>query len=402
MSKIKKIRTRKRGRSYSYIFEAGKKSDGKRNVVEKGGFDTEEKAYNAGIEALNAYLHGDIALTSDRMLFKDYMEQWLEKVHKPLVAPHVYDMQIGYYKARIAPILGSMYLQDIKPSHIDKWLRWLLKEGLAKNSIIGYRTLLHQAFNYAIYPAELISSNPVSLVKIPNIANTNTVERKIITPETYGEITHNEQLKPEIRLVVAIAYHTGMRISEILGLTWENVNFDKGFIKVAYQVVRYKGQRYFTSKLKKPSSYRTIYIDQDLIEVLKAWQERQVKRAAFINVVNYATAIPGPICMQSQKYLAKEVTPLHFVCLNNNGKLVSYSTIAEKLRKYNLNTHSFRHTHATMLVESGAPLKGITNRLGHKSISMTQDIYAHASDVIQQNTRDSFQRILGKNNADKN
>ena len=402
MSKIKKIRTRKRGKSYSYIFEAGKKPDGKRNVVEKGGFDTEEKAYNAGIEALTAYLHGDIASFSGRILFTDYMEQWLEKIHKSSVVPHVYDMQVGYYKTRILPTFRGMYLQDIKPSHIDKWLRWLLKEDLAKNSIIGYRTLLHQAFNYAIYPAELISNNPVSLVKIPSSAATNTVERKIITPEMYKEITNDEQIKPVAKLVIAIAYHTGMRIAEILGLTWENVNLDEKFIKVAYQVIRYKGQRYFTSKLKKPSSYRTIYIDKELVDLLTLWHARQLRQTNIVSIVNYVTSIPGPICMQSKKYLPDDVAPLHFVCLNNKGKLVSYSTIAEKLRKYKLNTHSFRHTHATMLVESGAPLKGITNRLGHKSISMTQDIYTHASEVIQQNTRDSFQKILGRNNADKN
>ncbi len=401
MSKIKKIRTRKRGKSYSYIFEAGKKPDGKRNVIEKGGFDTEEKAYNAGIEALNAYLHGNIAISSDRLLFTNYMEQWFSNVHKSSVAPHVYDMQVGYYKTRIVPAFQGVYLQDIKPSHIDKWLRWLLKEGLAKNSIIGYRNLLHQAFNYAIYPAELISSNPVSLVRIPNNAATNTVERKLITPEMYKEIINDERIKPVVKLVITIAYHTGMRIAEILGLTWENINLYKGSIKIAYQVVRYKGQRYFTQKLKKPSSYRTIYIDKELVNSLTTWHAKQLRQANITRVVNYVTSIPGPICMQSQKYLVKEATPLHFVCLNNNGKLVSYSTIAEKLRKYNLNTHSFRHTHATMLVESGAPLKGITDRLGHKNISVTQDIYTHASKAIQQNTRDSFQRILSKNNADK-
>lgn len=54
-----------------------------------------------------------------------------------------------------------------------------------------------------------------------------------------------------------------------------------------------------------------------------------------------------------------------------------------------------------MLVESGAPLKGITSRLGHKNVGLTQDIYTHASETIQQNTRDSFQEVLNKNNADK-
>ena len=401
MAKIKKIRTRKRGNSYSYIFEAGKKPDGKRNVVEKGGFDTEEKAYNAGIEALNAYLHGDIASSSGRIPFTDYMEQWLEKVHKSSVAPHVYDMQIGYYNTRIAPAFQGIYLQDIKPAHIDAWLRGLVKDGLAENSIKGYKSILHSALNYAVYPAEFILTNPASLVKIPNSAVTNVVERKLITPETYKKIVNDKQLKPAERLVAIIAYHTGMRIAEILGLTWECIDLDKGLIKVSHQVIRYKGQRYFTSKLKRLSSYRTIYIDQDLVNLLKMWHDKQLKYTSPFSIINYVNSIPGQLHIQTQKYLPEGVTPVHFVCLSNKGKLVSYSNVAEKLKKYNLNTHSFRHTHATMLVESGAPLKGITSRLGHKNVGITQDIYAHASEVIQQNTRDSFQEVLNKNNADK-
>lgn len=401
MSKIKKVRTRKRGKSYSYIFEAGKKPDGKRNVVEKGGFDTEEKAYNAGIEALNAYLHGNIAISSDRILFTDYMEQWLEKVHKSAVAPHVYDMQVSCYRNRIAPAFQGMYLQDIKPAHIDALLRILIKDGLAKNSILSYKSILHSALNYAVYPAEFISVNPASLVKIPNNVATNIVERKIISPETYKKIINDKQLNPAERLVAIIAYHTGMRIAEILGLTWECIDLDRGLIKVAYQVIRYKGQRYFTSKLKRLSSYRDIYIDQDLVDLLKMWHDKQLKYTSPFSIINYVEGIPGQIHIQTQKYLPENVIPVHFVCLSNKGKLVSYSNVAGKLKKYNLNTHSFRHTHATMLVESGAPLKGITSRLGHKNVGLTQDIYTHASETIQQNTRDSFQEVLNKNNADK-
>ena len=204
---------------------------------------------------------------------------------------------------------------------------------LAKNSILSYKSILHSALNYAVYPAEFISVNPASLVKIPNNVATNIVERKIISPETYKKIINDKQLNPAERLVAIIAYHTGMRIAEILGLTWECIDLDKGLIKVAYQVIRYKGQRYFTSKLKRLSSYRDIYIDQDLVDLLKMWHDKQLKYTSPFSIINYVEGIPGQIHIQTQKYLPENVIPVHFVCLSNKGKLVSYSNVAGKLKK---------------------------------------------------------------------
>ena len=79
------VRTRKRGKTFSYIFEAGKTPDGKRKVGEKGGFATKTEAYKAGVAAYNDYLHGNIGITSEKIMLKDFMTAWLDNV----VAPNV-------------------------------------------------------------------------------------------------------------------------------------------------------------------------------------------------------------------------------------------------------------------------------------------------------------------------
>ena len=74
------VRTRKRGKTYSYIFEAGKKADGKRKVVEKGGFESKKAAYDAGVAAYNDWKHGNIGITSENILLKDFMQDtWAPK-----------------------------------------------------------------------------------------------------------------------------------------------------------------------------------------------------------------------------------------------------------------------------------------------------------------------------------
>lgn len=79
-----RIRTRKRGKTYSYIFEAGQ-VDGKRKVVEKGGFPSEEAAFDARVAAYNDWKHGNIGITSERMKLSDYLAVWLENMNSNVI-----------------------------------------------------------------------------------------------------------------------------------------------------------------------------------------------------------------------------------------------------------------------------------------------------------------------------
>ena len=72
-----KVRTRKRGKTYSYIFEAGRDENGKRKVVEKGGFATQDEAYDASVDAYADWKHGNIGITSERITVGDFITQWL-------------------------------------------------------------------------------------------------------------------------------------------------------------------------------------------------------------------------------------------------------------------------------------------------------------------------------------
>ena len=81
------VRVRKRGKTFSYIFEAGKKPDGKRKVVEKGGFESKKAAYDAGVAAYNDWRHGNIGIVSENITLKDFITNWLEKVVAPNVKP---------------------------------------------------------------------------------------------------------------------------------------------------------------------------------------------------------------------------------------------------------------------------------------------------------------------------
>ena len=184
---LAQIRIRKRGKTFSYIFEAGK-IDGKRKVVEKGGYQTKDAAYKAGVEAYNDYLHGNIGITSESITLKDFMTNWLENVVAVNVKPSSMQTYKTALKTRIIPYLGEVKVQDLTPAMLDKWLRNLLQQGFGRNSLLNTCGLIHQALNYAVYPAQLITSNPAAYIKVPKNAPKNIVKRTIITSERFAEL----------------------------------------------------------------------------------------------------------------------------------------------------------------------------------------------------------------------
>ena len=108
---MSQVRTRKRGKTFSYIFEAGKKPDGKRKVVEKGGFESKKAAYDAGVAAYNDWRHGNIGIVSENITLKDFITNWLEKVVAPNVKPTTLQTYYDFTQYQIVPYIGNLMLQ---------------------------------------------------------------------------------------------------------------------------------------------------------------------------------------------------------------------------------------------------------------------------------------------------
>ena len=106
------VRTRKRGKTFSYIFEAGK-VNGRRKVVEKGGYSTKSEAYKAGTLAYADWLHGNIGITSESVTLKDFMTKWLDTVVASNVKPSTMQAYQSYLKNRIVPYLGEVKVQEL-------------------------------------------------------------------------------------------------------------------------------------------------------------------------------------------------------------------------------------------------------------------------------------------------
>ena len=391
------VRVRKRGKTFSYIFEAGR-VDGKRKVVEKGGYPTKAAAYKAGVEAYNDFLHGNIGITSEAVTLKEFMTNWLDNV----VALNVKLTTLQTYRPnaqkQIFPRIGDIKVQDLTPAILDKWLRDLQMAGLSFRYIDGCHALLRQALDYAVYPAQLINSNPASYIKSPKNAPRKIIKRHIISPERFNALLEKFPFDTPFYIPLLLLYHTGMRLGEVLGLIWDDVNFAEKKLFVNRQLVYLHKRGYFLTALKTESSKRYILIDDYLLGELRRWKERQItNEQTHGDTYVYTYLENDDHIIRQSKSLPYAGRRINFVCSQPNGKLVLKSTLITRLTAEGLNAHLFRHTHATQLIESGAKAKGVAGRLGHTNALITQNLYTHNTLKLQVETAEIFAQNLQTN-----
>ena len=236
--------------------------------------------------------------------------------------------------------------------------------------------VLKAVLDYAVYPAGLITSNPCLYIKVPKKAPTKIVKRTVITDERYHELLKKYPPSHNMHMPIVLLYHTGMRIGELLGLLWSDIDFDAHTLTInrqrAYNVVKGHSRNQLTEP-KTPKSRRKIYISDALIAELRA--EKEYQQMIDFDIENAVDA--DGFCYTYSKGLTmlKDLTPVHFVCLTQNGKPISRERVTKRMRENGINAHSFRHTQATRLAAANVPPVTAAHRLGHATVGLTLNLY---------------------------
>lgn len=396
------IRTRKRGKTWSYSFEAGN-INGKRKVIEKGGFASQDDAFDAGVEAYSAWKHGCIGVTAKKTLLSDFFDQWVHTICPTRVRDSTVYLYDAMVRNHITPHLGHIALQDLTPLMIDQWASHLMQtDNLSYSSAKTTLAILQAGLKYAVYPAGIIRSNPAQYISIPAKAAKKVIKRTIISPERFDALLETYPPGTMLYTPILLFYHTGMRIGEALGLRWSNVDFQSETITVDHQLLyvpRLHG--YYLRPPKTATSSRTIRIDEQLLAELAAWKIMQACNATIFDdsfTYNYLDSDGRVLC--GSQHLQGRYSELNLVCTYEAGKFIRPSRLSRMLQLEGLNSHSFRHTHATTLIENGAPAKGIAGRLGHASVNITEQVYMHNTATLQDRTEQIFEAILRRQKDD--
>lgn len=413
---VRKRKSAKRGTTYEYRFEIAP-IGGQRKWITKGGFENEYTARREGIKALDEYNACGQTVAPTTMSFADFLEHWLIND----CAPTLNEVTISNYKKKIKnliiPHLGKYRVNTIDRDKLQNLLVTLHDNGYSRNTLSAVKGILSKCFNYAYYSG-YISKMPAVNLKIPKTKNTTVITRQAphvyLTKEQLSAIFNRFPVGSSSYLPLLIGLHCGLRLGEAFALTWDDIDFTNKRISINKQIQWRQFKRtsdekkatngkptddcgcwYFSST--KCNSDRIIEIDDELFAVLLEEKENQdLARSYFAN--RYPRYYETERRDLTQQPTQKEV---HFVCIREDGTYITPRTMQHTSRiiHYDLNIkdfdyHSLRHTHATVLLENGAPLKYIQQRLGHKKIDVTLNVYQHLTDTLTQQGTDILNNIF--------
>ncbi|WP_019911539.1 tyrosine-type recombinase/integrase [Paenibacillus sp. HW567] len=355
-----------------YVADVGKKPNGDRNQKKKRGFKTKKEAEKALNELLNQ-VHSGSYVEPSKMLYKDYLKQWLEDKQTKVRASTMLTYS-WLVEDHIIPALGHVELAKLNPMLIQQTYTTLMKEGkLGSENIQKTHTLVNDSLNRAERWG-LISKNPAALVERPR------AEKKEIQIWDIKELNAFLWSARVSRYHIAffIAAWTGMRQSEILGLRWKDIDFDNKTLRVV-QTLRHNSTE-LVSTTKTKASNRNIALSDQTIEALQKHRRRQIKERLHA----------GEVYNNHDLVVCTAVgTPLNSRNLNR-----TFYDLIKKTKIRRISFHSLRHTHASLMLASGENVKIVSERLGHANIRITLDTYSHLLPNMQRDAAQNFDKLM--------
>lgn len=391
--------------NWEYRFEMAS-VDGKRRQMSKSGFRTEKEAYNAGIAALNEYNSGSQVLRPSDMSYADYLDIWLEKYVAVHLKPKTYEAYRGQIKNHIKPMIGHYRLSALTPAILQDFVDEVKCKDLAKNYRVNIISTMKKSLDYAVHPLQYVKYNAGKQVIVPRMLSDKS--RKVIfTAEDWDKVSRRFPRGHKYRIPLVIGYHTGMRISEVLGLTWDRIDLDAGTITVDRQLLRYKKNqdpvKWCFTPPKSDAGTRVIRIGETLVDELRAELLNQKRnRLAYGEYsAKYTTReLKDTFEEKLIEIIPSDVDTVGLVCVSEDGKHMTNSRFMHACRTLSqelgirFNFHNLRHTHATMLAENGVNVKNLQARLGHELAQTTMQNYVHDTDAMANQAVDTFERII--------
>ena len=418
--------TRKRGTTWSYYFDLGKVG-GKRQKKEKGGFKTKKEAEAALAKAISEYNHAGMIFEPSEITVSDFLDQWYELYCKPNLK---YNTQLGYLRiieGHLKPEFGVYRIKALTSAILQEYANSLKMNGYSKSHMVGILSVLGAALDYAVEPLHYLLVNPMRYVKYPKVEK-KPRERIILELDEWQKIINRFPAGSRYYIPLMIGFYTGLRISEAFALTWEDIDLKNRTLSVSKQVVKRnfgadvrkaiekygkkesRSSWYFTST-KTPASQRVVYFGDTLYQALKtekiAQMEHELKYSEFytIHVLKKEIDEKGNDMFRIiplQKCVNSSLPRVNLICIAENGEYTSTdsfkycSRIIHKELLLAFDYHSLRHTHATLLIESGAGIKDVQERLGHTNIQTTLQTYVHDTDTMKARSVELFEQAVNQ------
>ena len=371
------------------------------------------------IDFEKAVKNGTACLSGDKIRFSEFVKIWednclTKNVLAGTLSIRTKEDYIKIMNYHVLSRIGNMKLSTIKAAHIDNIVMQLLLEGKSPNTIRNIFNTIHACLEYA-FRKDYIPINPclkcdplpkVEQKKVLHTFSEDQAQRFLsdaLTREydvNIGGRNHNTEKRSvplQFRVFFTLAFYSGCRRGELVGLNWDDINSKEKTIRIDQAVSRYSEGLYLKDP-KTEAGKRTITLPGDCFELLNEWKSEQMQIC-----MSLGTAWEG--------YRGRNYDKNPVFIQTDSGKRMDVSTPTQKFKKilnaYNktvceekqlpvIRLHDLRHTNASHLVASNTDFETVARRLGHSRPSFTLDVYGHALPENDERASKVLEKMISK------
>ena len=365
--------------AYQAVIERGEDSKGKR-LREYKSFKTKKEA-EAYINRIKTDIHNGTYIEPSKLTVSQALDEWFETEVKPRLAPATVKSYKYNIENHIRPALGKIQIQKLTPMAVQNFYNSLDKDkGLSQRSIKYIHDNLHACLKHFVF-TQTVSRNVCDFAKVPK---KKTEEKSSFYSEDEVkellEKVKNDRLRPVVYLGLI-----SLRRSEMLALTWDDIDMVNNTISVNKNLVVVDGEKYI-GDCKSISSKRVIQVPPSIMNLLAEYRRYQLKE---------------------KLYCWGKYQDNNLVVCKTNGEYINPASLSGKfpamLKKYGLRKirlHDLRHTFCSLaLNDYGIPATIVSKAAGHSNTQVTLNTYSHVDTKMQRKTADAFEEhLFDKNN----
>ncbi len=385
---------RRRGRRWYYRFYLSN-GHGKPVQREFAGGTSREEAEESLRRAVYEYKNG-LRPEGRRMKVGELLELWLSEVRKSNRSNGTLMLYQNIVGRVCKDTIAALGLREITTADLQNYLDRLSREGtgrggkrLSAGYLRIYRAVLQGAFKFAVFPGQLLSVSPMENVTLAlpkeGLRELDTApSEKALRHEQFAALCQALASSP-VLLPVQIAYYTGLRVGEVCGLSWEDIDMERRCLTVR-KSLRYNGATH-RMELSTPKSgkARMVLFGEKLHKILCNAGDTG------LSLQNYCTLLTEDgrehYVVTTHPAETTGMQPVNFVCRQKDGTMVSPDLVEKTCRRAAqaagipfFHFHLLRHTYTTNLLRGGASPRDVQELLGHAELSTTMNVYAHSND----------------------
>lgn len=379
MGTIRKVSKTVNGKTYTYYearytegFDPGIGKQIQRSIMGKT-----QKEVSKKLKAATASIDAGTYKAPCKMTVGEWLDTWVTeylKNVKPLTVQN-YSEQVKRY---LKPALGATKLEKLDTHTIQMFYNSLSDEnGLSPKTVKNIHGVLHSALQQAI-ANDYIRHNPTEACKLPKVIRP---EIKPLEPNEIAKMLQ-EAVKDSYRNLFTVAMFTGMRQGELLGLSWECVDFTTGIITVKQQL-QCKDGNYFL-ETPKSGKGRTILPAPLVLDALHLEQQKQLAEQAEAGEL-WNNRFNLVFTDALGKNLVRRTVVKHFKAV------IKRAGISDDAR-----FHDLRHSFAVTSLYAGDDIKTVQANLGHATAQFTLDVYGHVTQKMKQDSASRMQQFYNQ------